>query len=195
MRVLVLNAGSSSLKGALVEPPDRTVARAEVAWGADATRDSGPRRRRADLVARLRDEAGTMARRSTRWGTAWSTAGSRFTAPAVIDDAVLEGIRAVRDLAPLHNGVALDAIEAARAALPDVPHVACFDTAFHATLPDGGVALSPAPSAGTTDWGVRRYGFHGLSVAWSDRPGGRAAGPAGRGAGRSWSPTSARAAR
>jgi acetate kinase len=69
-------------------------------------------------------------------------------------------------LAPLHNAPALAAIEEARRALPDVPHVAVFDTAFHATLPHE-ASTYPLPRAWREDWGVRRYGFHGLAVQWA----------------------------
>ena len=164
-RILVLNAGSSSLKGALVEPPDRALARAETAWGADATRAADRMGGVTRLVAELRATAGDDVPIAAV-GHRVVHGGSRFTAPARIDAAVIEAIRAGRDLAPLHNGVALDAIEAARAALPEVPHVACFDTAFHATLPEAAWRY-PLPRAWHERWGVRRYGFHGLSVAWS----------------------------
>lgn len=165
MRILVLNAGSSSLKGALVDLPDRTPARAEIAWGADSTQVTDRTARVVELVARLQAEAGDD-RPIDAVGHRVVHGGARFTAPAAIDATVLRGIRDVRDLAPLHNGVALDAIEAGRAALPDVPHIACFDTAFHATLPEDAWRY-PLPRDWHERWGVRRYGFHGLSVAWS----------------------------
>jgi acetate kinase len=68
-------------------------------------------------------------------------------------------------VAPLHNGPALDGIRAAREALPGVPHVACFDTAFHATLPEAARTYA-VPEHWREEWGVRRYGFHGLSVQY-----------------------------
>ncbi len=165
MRILVLNAGSSSLKGALVEPPGRTLARSEIAWGHDSSQVSDRAGRVAALVAGLRADAGDD-RPIDAVGHRVVHGGSRFTAPTVIDAAVLDGIHAVRDLAPLHNGVALDAIDAARTALPDLPHVACFDTAFHATLPEAAWRY-PLPRDWYDRWGIRRHGFHGLSVAWS----------------------------
>jgi len=91
--------------------------------------------------------------------------GTRFREPAVIDDEVKEAIRGLVPLAPLHNAPALHAIDEAQAALPDVPHVAVFDTAFHATMPEE--ALRYAVPEQWLDWGVRRYGFHGLSVEWA----------------------------
>jgi acetate kinase len=91
--------------------------------------------------------------------------GSRFVEPVVIDDEVTAAIEELTPLAPLHNAPALRAIEEAREALPDVPHVAVFDTAFHATMPDE--ATRYAVPEHWFEWGVRRYGFHGLSVQWS----------------------------
>jgi acetate kinase len=91
--------------------------------------------------------------------------GSRFREPTVIDDAVLDEIRGLESIAPLHNAPAVHAIADARRALPNVPHVAVFDTAFHATIPDA--ASTYALPRQWRDWGIRRYGFHGLSVQWS----------------------------
>jgi acetate kinase len=88
--------------------------------------------------------------------------GPRFRAPAVIDDDVHDAIRAVEALAPLHNRPALRAIDEARAVLPAVPHVAVFDTDFHATIPPP--AATYAIPRDWREWGIRRYGFHGLSV-------------------------------
>ena len=70
------------------------------------------------------------------------------------------------DLAPLHNGPAIGAVRTAREVLPAVPHVAVFDTAFHATMPVF-AATYALPERFREDWGIRRYGFHGLSVAWA----------------------------
>jgi acetate kinase len=75
-------------------------------------------------------------------------------------------IRELSSLAPLHNEPALEAIEAAQRALPDIPHVAVFDTAFHATLAEE-AAVYAVPRHWTEEWGVRRYGFHGISVQWA----------------------------
>jgi acetate kinase len=82
----------------------------------------------------------------------------------MIDAAVRSEIFALEEIAPLHNTPALEAIDAAERALPSVPHVAVFDTAFHATIPDA-AAVYAVPRH-WREWGVRRYGFHGLSVAW-----------------------------
>jgi acetate kinase len=82
----------------------------------------------------------------------------------LIDDEVEAQLRRFVDLAPLHNTPALRAIAEARRTLPDLPHVAVFDTAFHATIPD--VAATYALPAQWRDE-IRRYGFHGLSVQWA----------------------------
>jgi acetate kinase len=91
--------------------------------------------------------------------------GSRFREPVFVDDEVTEAIGEMSKLAPLHNLPALTAIGEARRGLPDVPHVAVFDTAFHATIP-AAASTYAVPRLWREEWGVRRYGFHGLSVAW-----------------------------
>jgi len=89
--------------------------------------------------------------------------GARFVQPTPIDDDVIGGIEDLRPLAPLHNEPALAAIRDARAALPDVPHVAVFDTAFHRTIPHE-AATYAIPRTWREDWAIRRYGFHGIAV-------------------------------
>jgi acetate kinase len=83
-----------------------------------------------------------------------------------VDERVLKGIEALAEFAPLHNPVAAAAIRAARSALPKLPQVAAFDTAFHATLPEEQF-LYPVPRRWHRQYGVRRFGFHGLSAEWS----------------------------
>lgn len=90
--------------------------------------------------------------------------GERFREPAVIDDGVMEAVRELSSLAPLHTMPALAAIADARRALREVPHVAVFDTAFHATIPPE-AAIYAVPARWRHEWGIRRYGFHGLAVA------------------------------
>jgi acetate kinase len=89
--------------------------------------------------------------------------GERYTAPVRIDDEVEDAIEELMQIAPLHNEPALRAIREARAALPDVPHVAVFDTGFHATIPEE-AATYPVPARWREEWGIRRYGFHGIAV-------------------------------
>jgi len=91
--------------------------------------------------------------------------GNHFVEPTLIDDEVVAGIDALSPLAPLHNVPALAAIRDARKALPDVPHVAVFDTAFHASIPEEASTYA-VPRRWREDWGVRRYGFHGIAVEW-----------------------------
>jgi acetate kinase len=91
--------------------------------------------------------------------------GSRFIEPTLIDDAVIAEIDALSPLAPLHNVPALAAIREARSALPDIPHVAVFDTAFHASMPEHATTYAVL-RRWRENWGVRRYGFHGIAVEW-----------------------------
>jgi acetate kinase len=167
MRVLVLNAGSSSLKASAIEPPATTLARTTQSWGSDASRTTG---REAGLRAALHalQDHGVALDSVDAVGHRMVHGGTRFVAPALVDDDAIAGIREVSALAPLHNGVALDTLLAARHLLPDAPHVVCFDTAFHRTLPPEAVRY-PVPQRWTDDWGVRRFGFHGLSIAWATR--------------------------
>jgi acetate kinase len=89
--------------------------------------------------------------------------GDRFVGPTLIDEPVIAAIEELRPLAPLHNEPALQAIRAARQALPDAPHVAVFDTAFHATIPEE-AATYAIPRRWREEWGIHRYGFHGIAV-------------------------------
>ncbi|MGK2907325.1 MAG: acetate kinase [Desulfuromonadales bacterium] len=88
--------------------------------------------------------------------------GEKFTCSVRIDDAVLDAIKNVQHLAPLHNPPNISGIEAAQSVLPDVPHVAIFDTAFHQTMPEKAYTY-PLPYEWYEKYGVRRYGFHGTS--------------------------------
>jgi acetate kinase len=92
--------------------------------------------------------------------------GARFREPVVIDAGVRDAIHELEPLAPLHNAPALRGIEEALRALPDVPHIAVFDTAFHRTIPEE-AATYAVPERWRREWGIRRYGFHGLSVEWA----------------------------
>jgi len=92
--------------------------------------------------------------------------GERFREPVLVDADVHAELRRLEPLAPLHNAPALRDLDAARERFPELPHVAVFDTAFHATIP-AAAATYAVPRRWREEWGVRRYGFHGLSVAWS----------------------------
>ena len=88
--------------------------------------------------------------------------GEKFTCSVLIDEQVLEAVKEVQHLAPLHNPPNIAGIEAAQALLPNVPHIAIFDTAFHQTMPEHAY-LYPLPYDWYEKYGVRRYGFHGTS--------------------------------
>jgi len=94
--------------------------------------------------------------------------GEAFRSTVVIDDAVLEKLRELSPLAPLHNPPGIAGIEAAREALPDVPHVAIFDTAFFSTLPPEAYTYA-IPSEIAAEHGIRKYGFHGTSHSYVSR--------------------------
>ena len=160
LRVLVLNPGSVTLKATLLDHPapqqrfDRTIERVD------------------DRAAAIRDvlEAvegdGVAISSIEAVGYRVVHGGERFTTPVVVDGSVVEAIESLEALAPLHNPPATDTIRATLKALPDAMHVAAFDTAFHSSLPEP-ARRYPVPDQWLKEWGVRRYGFHGLSVEWS----------------------------
>jgi acetate kinase len=164
MLILTVNAGSSSLKLSLLDAADDVLARREV----DAV---GGRFDAGTITAAL---AGLPVPDAV--GHRVVHGGREFGEPVLIDDEVERRLHALTDLAPLHQPKSLAGIEAVGAGLPDVPEVACFDTAFHATLPDA-AATYAVPEAWRRTYGLRRYGFHGLSHAYAAR---RAAELAGR---------------
>jgi acetate kinase len=154
MRVLVVNAGSSSVKLSLIDDRDETVAERELA-APEAQVDRG------ELDAALRDglsDADVVGHRIVH-------GGERFRDAVLLDDSVLAALAELTMLAPIHQPKSLAAVRAVSEALPDVPAVGCFDTAFHATLP-AAASTYALPAAWRERWGVRRYGFHGLSHAW-----------------------------
>lgn len=91
--------------------------------------------------------------------------GRRFVGPTLVDEEAEQAIDELSVLAPLHNRRALEEIRRAREALPDLPHVAVFDTAFHRTLPPAASTYA-IPQRWRDEWDVHRYGFHGISVQW-----------------------------
>ncbi|MQA82708.1 MAG: acetate/propionate family kinase [Streptosporangiales bacterium] len=165
MRVLVVNAGSSSLKLDLLDGDD-TVQGHESIEVSDGEWDS------ADVAEAVRDLGTPDA-----VGHRVVHGGREFTMPVRIDDEVMERLDALTDLAPLHQPKSLAGIAAVRAELPDVPAVACFDTAFHAHLPEP-AATYALPQEWRAEYGIRRYGFHGLSHAYATRRAGELAGGA-----------------
>lgn len=180
MRVLVLNAGSSTLKASVIDHPHRdALYSTTIEWGADASAATGRRGDLERLLERLVVE-GIPIGSIEAVGYRVVHGGTRFTTPVVVDDAVLAELDAVSSLAPLHNPVAVDTIRAGRSELVDVPHVAAFDTAIHAALPPAGYRYA-LPDAWVTGHGIRRFGFHGLSVEWSVRRAGELLGLPGAG--------------
>ncbi|SDQ04000.1 acetate/propionate family kinase [Quadrisphaera sp. DSM 44207] len=157
-RVLVVNAGSSSLKHQLRED-GAVLARGVVERiGSPQVPDHA-----AALSAALADlEAGPGLAGLVGVGHRVVHGGTAFTAPALVDDAVEAGIEALSSLAPLHNPPQLAGVRALRRLLPSVPQVAVFDTAFHATIPPEAATYAIPPELAARH-GVRRYGFHGTS--------------------------------
>lgn len=168
--LLVLNCGSSSIKFALFEMNGKELPR-RAAWGGKIDRPPG-----RESFADLRDRVDAHLGGRPLAGVAHRVVhgGMRYSAPVLVDAAVLQDLKSYIPLAPLHQPFALEAIEILLAEAPGLPQVACFDTAFHHTLP-AVERLLPVPYR-AWEQGVRRYGFHGLSyeymtVALSERYG------------------------
>ncbi|HUY48383.1 MAG TPA: acetate/propionate family kinase [Streptosporangiaceae bacterium] len=156
MDILVVNTGSSSLKLSVLDPADQVVAATEVEhWDTDEPP--------ADLTTFLNGLSGVGA-----VGHRIVHGGPTLQSAALIDDGVRQAIEAATDLAPLHQPRALAGIDVVSALLPDVPAVACFDTAFHARMP-AAAATYALPAAWRERFGLRRYGFHGLSHGYATR--------------------------
>ncbi len=163
-RILVVNAGSSSLKLRLLDESDQVVGSADLA-APGGTADAGEVKSALSSFGQVQ----ATGHRIVHGGTSYTT-------PAVIDPAVRQRLAALTDLAPLHQPKSLAALDTVQAMLPGVPAVACFDTAFHATIPPA-AATYALPGQWRKRWELRRYGFHGLSHGYASR---RAAGLLGR---------------
>jgi acetate kinase len=151
MRVLVVNAGSSSLKLRVLADDGTVTDSVDVAeWDGDA-------RALSDLGQA--DGIDAVGHRVVH-------GGSVFTGPVVVDDQVEDQIESLTSLAPLHQPRALAGIRAARDQLADVPSVACFDTAFHADIP-ASASTYALPASWRMRWDLRRFGFHGLSHSYA----------------------------
>jgi acetate kinase len=157
MRVLVVNAGSSSLKLRLVDGEDAVLAEEQLQVSQGQIDQAA--------LARALDsplgEAQAVGHRIVH-------GGQRFRSAVRIDADVEVVLRELSDLAPLHQPKSLAALDAVTALLGELPAVACFDTAFHATMP-AAAATYALPAEWRERWGLRRYGFHGLSHAWVAR--------------------------
>ncbi len=155
-RILVVNAGSSSLKLRVLGQDGRS-------------------RASRNLRGRPQDQPGArLARELAQLGPVDAVGhrvvhgGAEFLAAVLIDGRVESRLRALTDLDPLHQPGALAGMDAARAAFPEAPQVACFDTAFHAAMPPWASTYA-LPAEWRQRWGLRRYGFHGLSHAYAAR--------------------------
>ncbi|MGC9666141.1 acetate/propionate family kinase [Planosporangium sp. 12N6] len=154
MRVLVVNAGSSSLKLSLVSP--------DGAVHAATTVERWTGRAHIEPVRQFVEGVGGI----DAVGHRVVHGGPRYRAPARVDAELVDYLDSIKDLAPLHNPRAVAAIRVMADLLPRTPAVACFDTAFHATLPAEAYTYA-LPKAWNERWGLRRYGFHGLSHAYA----------------------------
>jgi acetate kinase len=154
--VLVVNAGSSTLKLSVLDDANRAIFERQepLPDGADP---AGP-------LARFLSEAPPVEVAGHRV----VHGGPRFRQAVIIDPPVIAALEELIPLAPLHNPPALHAIAALRQVAPDLVAVACFDTAFHATIPDAASTYA-VPAQWREKWGIRRYGFHGLSHAYAGR--------------------------
>jgi acetate kinase len=171
MRVLVVNTGSSSLKLTVLHGSDRVGdagdaddgdAGWEVEGSAHLERWDGEHD--LDQLEPVIADAGPLE----AVGHRVVHGGTDLTVPTLLTDEVEDRILALAALAPLHQPRAIAGLRAVRRLTPDVPHVACFDTAFHATMPPA-AATYALPAAWRARWGLRRFGFHGLSHAWAVR--------------------------
>lgn len=162
--VFVLNVGSSSIKYRLLDVDDGTV-HADGIVERIGVPGSGVPDHAAAMVTVLAELEG---HRIDAVGHRVVHGGTRFVSATLIDDAVEREIEALADLAPLHNPPGLAGIRAARAVLPELPHVAVFDTAFHATISPAArdYAIDAEVAAKTR---IRRFGFHGTSIGYVSR--------------------------
>ena len=156
MLILIVNAGSSSLKLRVLNDEDEVVESADVA----ATQGSFDWKAIETTIAAW-DAVDAVGHRIVH-------GGMRFVGPVRIDAAVRATLETFSDLAPLHQPKSLTALDAVTALLPDTPAVACFDTAFHTTLPPAASTYA-LPAEWRKRWPLRRYGFHGLSHAYIAR--------------------------
>jgi acetate kinase len=155
VRVLVVNTGSSSLKLSVLDGEKTVTADTVERW--EGAEDLGPLR---DFL----EGAGDL----DAVGHRVVHGGPRFREAVRLDDDAVDYLDSIADLAPLHNPRAVAAIRAVGTLLPDLPAVAAFDTAFHATMPDR-AATYALPREWNQRYGLRRYGFHGLSHAHAVR--------------------------
>ncbi len=157
MNVLVVNTGSSSLKLRVVAGDDTVVFSRDLPM----TRGAFERSEVREALSAIEGELDAVAHGVVH-------GGGRYRGPVLLDEATEAALSELVFLAPLHQPVSLRGIDALRAELPDLPAVCCFDTAFHATLP-AVAATYAVPASWRERFGLRRYGFHGLSHAYASR--------------------------
>jgi acetate kinase len=157
VKVLVVNAGSSSLKLSLIGEGDVTLEHVEL----DAPRAAVDGTALREALAGALGEADAVGHRIVH-------GGARFVAPVLVDAEVEDALRALTELAPLHQPKSLAALDVVTEVLPALSRVACFDTAFHTTLPSAASTYA-LPAAWRRRWDLHRYGFHGLSHGWIAR--------------------------
>jgi acetate kinase len=155
-RVLVVNAGSSSLKLRVLGGDDEVIASADLPAPRGAA-DGAAIKAAIESFAPV----GAVGHRVVHGGTLYG-------APVLITGEVRRRLETLTDLAPLHQPKSLAALDAVAAVLPDTPAVACFDTAFHASISDAAATFA-LPAEWRARWTLRRYGFHGLSHAYASR--------------------------
>ncbi|WP_426511451.1 acetate/propionate family kinase [Dactylosporangium sp. McL0621] len=158
--ILVLNSGSSSVKFRVVDLADPAAGERGLV---EKIGEPGGVPDHAAALEEVLDGVDAAAIEAV--GHRIVHGGSRFHAPVVVDDAVLDAVRELVPLAPLHNPGGITGIEAARAKLPAVPHVAVFDTAFHATIPPAAATYAIDRELAAR-YDIRRFGFHGTSCAY-----------------------------
>ena len=163
-RVLVVNAGSSSLKLRVLGGPD--AGSDEVTGAADLPAVGGALGGGADNAA-IKEAIGSFGPVDAV-GHRVVHGGTMYAAPVLVTGEVRRRLESLTDLAPLHQPKSLAALDAVTAVLPDTPAVACFDTAFHATIPESAATFA-LPAEWRARWTLRRYGFHGLSHAYVAR--------------------------
>lgn len=161
---LVLNCGSSSVKYQVVD----TTQEEPLAVGLVERVDNHTEAIQQIIASLDEPGSGVTLADLTVVGHRVVQGGAEFSAPTIIDDEVEKKIAVLATLAPLHNPPNLAGISAARAAFPNIPHVAIFDTAFHATLPEAAYTYAIDRRV-AAEHGVRRYGFHGTSHSYVSR--------------------------
>jgi acetate kinase len=184
-KIFVCNAGSSSLKFSVFDAEDEILlADGGIDWltkparlvfrvaNQPEIREELKLEKHADAVARILDDLHSGSSAPLQGpedlravGHRVVHGGERYTSAVLITPEVKQTIDELTELAPLHNPASLEGINAVEQVLPKVPQVAAFDTAFHATLSEA-ARTYPLPQKWTRDWGIRRYGFHGLSHSY-----------------------------